>query len=124
MSENKGVNYGPLILIGAVLYIATQMFGGKDGKVPPDDEDKKPNPVVVTDTLAEAHQKDRQSKIRILKSLAENDFPNDQAKLDYWKSEVSAAMTKDYKVFTDDVAVHLYENRLSELIKKMEKADD
>jgi len=104
-----------LMLIGGVILLSGHMGGGNG-----------PNPVpvpVAGDVLGQCYKSDRASKVALLRSMAEQEYPNDAAKAKAWNDGVDVARLKDFKPFVDDeLAGAFMDGKLKELADKLEVA--
>lgn len=112
MSKFLGV-FPVLMLIGGIMLMAG---GGADNVTP------VPVPV-AGDVLGQCYKADRASKVSLLRSMAEQEFPNDAAKAKAWNYGVDAARLKDFKPFVDEeLAGAFMDGKLKELADKLEVA--
>lgn len=83
-----------------------------------------PNPVppepVVADPLAECHQRDRASKVRILREMASREFANDPEQAKWHNEQIDAARKEDYRPYVDAVAEAIIDGTLNALADKLE----
>jgi len=112
MSKLLGV-FPVLMLIGGIMLVAG---GGVDSVTP--------GPVPVAgDVLGQCYKADRASKVALLRSMAEQEFPNDAAKAKAWNDGVDAARLTDFRPFVDEeLAEAFMDGKLKELADKLEVA--
>lgn len=104
----------PLVVIGVILY---SLFSGGGGDVPgPGPEPPGP----TTDPLTVSHQRDRSSKIRILREMTEREFRDDPEQAKWWNSEIDAARQQDFQPFVDAVAEAIVGDRVKQLADQLE----
>lgn len=106
---------GVVVSIVAIGYFRQPSDGGGGGD--------KEKPIVmepISVVLANAYDADRKSKIAILKGVAENEFPTDQAKLEWINSESQKRLEVDFKEFTDRFGIAVKENTTAEMAKALE----
>ncbi len=80
-----------------------------------------PSPVPAGDVLSECYKADRASKVSLLRSMADQEFPNDAAKAKAWNDGVDAARSADFKPFVDqELAQAFADGKLKELADRLE----
>ena len=110
MSKFLGV-FPVLMLIGGIMLMAG---GGADNVAPVP---------IAGDVLGQCYKADRASKVSLLRSMVEQEFPNDAAKAKAWNDGVDAARLKDFKPFVDEeLAGAFMDGKLKELADKLEVA--
>lgn len=115
MSETKQVNWIPWIAVAALGYMLWTT-------------DRAPiNPVVPVPVLTSpskaldaCYLADRSSKLEVLKSVAAMNNATDEQKLKQFNDLSALNRVKDFQPYVDIVSVALVEDKLSELISKLQ----
>jgi hypothetical protein len=116
MTTEKQVNWLPWIAVAALGY----MLWAKP-ETPPRPQ-PEPVPVLASPSKAldACYLADRSSKLEVLKSIAAMAGATDEQRLKQFNDLSSANRVKDFQRYIDIVSVALVEDKLSELISKLQ----
>ena len=112
MSEAKQVNWLPWIAVAALGYLLWTT-----GRAPIDPVVPVASP---SKTLDACYLADRSSKLEVLKSVAAMTGATDEQRLKQFNDLSSANRVKDFQPYIDIVSVALVEDKLGELISKLQ----
>jgi hypothetical protein len=117
MSETKQ-DVAWWILLAGVAWMAWNSYS----KVTPPGPQPEPVPVLASPskTLDACYLADRSSKLEVLKSVAAMTGATDEQRLKQFNDLSSANRVKDFQPYIDIVSVALVEDKLSELISKLQ----
>ena len=115
--SDKQVNWLPWIAVAALGYL----LWTKQPVTPPGPQ-PDPVPVVASPskTLDACYLADRSSKLEVLKSVAAMTGATDEQRLKQFNDLSSANRVKDFQPYIDIVSVALVEDKLAELISKLQ----
>ena len=115
MSE-KQVNWMPWIAVAALGYMLWTRQPVEPGPQP----EPVPSVVSPSKTLDACYLADRSSKLEVLKSIAAMKEATDEQRLKQFNDLSAANRVKDFQPYVDIVAVALVEDKLGELISKLQ----
>lgn len=115
--NEKQVNWLPWIAVAALGY----MLWFKQPATPPGPQ-PEPVPVLASPskTLDACYLADRSSKLEVLKSVAAMKEATDEQRLKQFNDLSASNRVKDFQPYVDIVAVALVEDKLGELISKLQ----
>ena len=118
MSDKKETNYWPYVIVALVGY----MLYSQQAKLPDPKPDPKPDVVAVSPskTLDACYIADRSSKLEILKGIAAAKDATDEQKLKQFNDQSEAKRIKDFQPYVDIVGDALANEKLDELISKLQ----
>lgn len=86
--------------------------------------DPTPTPTPTTaDVLGQCYQADRAGKVALLREIAGKTWPDDPSKAKAWNDGMTAARSRDFKPFIENVLAPAFDNdKLKELADELEKS--
>lgn len=118
MAESRNDGTASILPLAAAAVAVWLLLSG-GGVQPPGPEPDPPAPVVV-DPLTECHQRDRASKVRILREMAGKEFPGDAEQAKWHNEQIDAARKDDFRPYVDAVAEAIVSGTLEALADKLE----
>ncbi len=100
------------LLVGGLLLV----YGG--GAPGPDDVP------VWDDVLGICHAADRDSKVRLLREMADTEFASNTAQADWWNGEIATARAADFAPFVDAVSEAIVADNLADLADSLAVSDE
>jgi len=78
---------------------------------------------VAADVLGQCYQADRAGKVALLREIAGKTWPDDPSKAKAWNDGMTAARSRDFKPFIENVLAPAFDNdKLKELADELEKS--
>ncbi len=83
-----------------------------------------PGPDSVPDVLGICHAADRDSKVRLLREMADTEFASNTAQADWWNGEIATARAADFAPFVDAVSEAIVADNLADLADRLAVSDE
>ena len=116
---NSEKDFWKIAAIVAVCYFGYLFY--QKQKDAPKPEPEKPTTESVSKVLDKIYKQDRADRLAVLKELSAKQFATDQEKLK-WINEESAKRRIETNIpYTDRVAEAIFENKIQDLIKELER---
>jgi hypothetical protein len=116
MSETKQINWLPWVAVAALGY----MLWTRQSVAPGPQPEPVPTVVSPSKTLDACYLADRSSKLEVLKSIAAMKDATDEQKLKQFNDLSASNRVKDFQPYIDIVSVALVEDKLGELISRIQ----
>lgn len=119
MAESRNDGTASILPLAAAAVAVWLLLSGGGVQPPGPEPGPGPEPVVI-DPLSECHQRDRASKVRILREMASREFANDPEQAKWHNEQIDAARKDDFRPYVDAVAEAIVSGTLEALADKLE----